>query len=164
MEAINMQQNVYGPVVNLKNIYNTLRKLVENTGLGSIEPFFMDPEVGAAQMPQLPPKAPTEFEKVSLAQVQGENERAALNNQLELRKIEADMRAKLLNFELQVKEMELKYNTKIDELAIKSRSMVEQSQVKQSGDIFKKIMEGQKEFFDGQREQPVQTGEQGNES
>jgi hypothetical protein len=164
MEAINMQQNVYGPVVNLKNIYNTLRKLVENTGLGSIEPFFMDPEVGAAQMPQLPPKGPTEFEKVSLAQVQGENERAALNNQLELKKMEADMRAKLLDFELQVKEMELKYNTKIDELAIKSRSMVEQSQVKQSGDIFKKIMEGQKEFFNGQPEQPIQTGEQGNES
>jgi hypothetical protein len=82
-----MQQNVYGPVVNLKNIYNTLRKLVENTGLGSIEPFFMDPEVGAAQMPQLPPKGPTEFEKVSLAQVQGENERAALSNQLECKKI-----------------------------------------------------------------------------
>ena len=74
------------------------------------------------------------------------------------------MRAKLLDFELQVKEMELKYNTKIDELAIKSRSMVEQSQVKQSGDIFKKIMEGQKEFFNGQPEQPIQTGEQGNES
>jgi hypothetical protein len=64
--------------------------------------------------------------------------------------MEADMRSKLLDFELHVKEMELKYNTKIDELAIKSRSMVEQSQVKQSGDIFKKIMEGQKEFFNGQ--------------
>ena len=124
----------------------------------------MDPEVGAAQMPQLPPKGPTEFEKVSLAQVQGENERAALNNQLELKKMEADMRAKLLDFELQVKEMELKYNTKIDELAIKSRSMVEQSQVKQSGDIFKKIMEGQQKFFKGDNgQQPTPTSDQGNE-
>ena len=35
----------------------------------------MDPEVGAAQMPPLPPKPPTEFEKVSLAQIQGENQR-----------------------------------------------------------------------------------------
>jgi hypothetical protein len=147
MEALNLQQNVYGPVVNLKNIYHTLRKLVENAGLGAIEPYFMDPEVGAAQMPKIPPKGPTEFEKVTLAQVQGENQRAELANQLGVKKLEIEMRSKLMDFELKVKDMELKYNTKIDELAIKSRSMVEQSQVKQSGDIFKKIMEGQKEFF-----------------
>jgi hypothetical protein len=162
MEALNLQQNVYGPVVNLKNIYHTLRKLVENAGLGAIEPYFMDPEVGAAQMPKIPPKGPTEFEKVTLAQVQGENQRAELANQLGVKKLEIEMRSKLMDFELKVKDMELKYNTKIDELAIKSRSMVEQSQVKQSGDIFKKIMEGQKEFFDG-KQQPVPTGEQGNE-
>ena len=101
----------------------------------------MDPEVGAAQMPPIPPKGPTEFEKVTLAQVQGENERAALSNQLGVKKLESEMRAKLLDFELKVKEMELKYNTKIDELALKSKSVVESQQVKQSGDIFKKIME-----------------------
>jgi hypothetical protein len=108
MEALNLQQNVYGPVVNLKNIYHTLRKLVENAGLGAIEPYFMDPEVGAAQMPKLPPKGPTEFEKVTLAQVQGENQRAELANQLGVKKLEAEMRAKLIDFELKVKDMELK--------------------------------------------------------
>ena len=64
MEAINLQQNVYGPMVNLRNVYNTLKKLIENAGLNGVEPYFMDPDVGAAQMPQLPPKPPTEFEKV----------------------------------------------------------------------------------------------------
>jgi len=162
MEALNLQQNIHGPVVNLKNIYHTLRKLVENAGLGSVDPYFMDPEVGAAQMPPIPPPAPTEFEKVSLAQVQGENERAVLNSTIETKKLEADMRNKLLDFELKVKDMELKYNTKIDELALKSKSMVEQSQVKQSGDIFKKILDGQKQFFDG-KQQPTPTNEQGNE-
>lgn len=162
MQALELQKNVHGPVVNLKNIYHTLRKLVENAGLGSVDPYFMDPEVGAAQMPPIPPPAPTEFEKVSLAQVQGENERAVLSSTIETKKLEADMRAKLLDFELKVKDMELKYNTKIDELALKSKSMVEQSQVKQSGDIFKKILEGQKQFFDG-KEQPTPTNEQGNE-
>jgi len=162
MEALNLQQNIHGPVVNLKNIYHTLRKLVENAGLGNVDPYFMDPEVGAAQMPPIAPKPPTEFEKVSLAQVQGENERAVLNSTIETKKLEADMRAKLLDFELKVKDMELKYNTKIDELALKSKSMVEQSQVKQSGDIFKKILDGQKQFFDG-KQQPTPTNEQGNE-
>jgi hypothetical protein len=109
-------------------------------------------------MPQLPPKPPTEFEKVALAQVQGENERAILNSQVNLKKLESQMRQKLLDFELQVKEIELKYNTKIDELAIKNRSMIEQQQVRQSGDIFKKIMEGQKDFFDGQNRKTDSTG------
>ena len=149
LQAINLQQNVYGPVVNLKNIYSTLQKLVENTGLGSVEPFFMDPEVGAAQMPQLPQKPPTEFEKVSLAQVQGENQRAILDSEVQMKKLESALRQKLLDFELQVKEMELKYGTKINELEMKNRSMVEQQQVRQSGDLFKEIMKGQKQFFNG---------------
>ena len=147
LQAINLQQNVYGPMVNLKNIHKTLQKLVENTGLGSAEPYFMDPEVGAAQMPPLPPKPPTEFEKVSLAQVQGENERAILSAQVETKKMEAQMRQKLLDFELQIKEMELKYNTQINELEMRNRSMIEQQQVRQSGDIFKEIMKGQRQFF-----------------
>jgi hypothetical protein len=99
-----------------------------------------------------------------LAQVQGENERAALSNQLGVKKLESEMRAKLLDFELKVKEMELKYNTKIDELALKSKSVVESQQVKQSGDIFKKIMEGQQKFFKGDNgQQPTPTSDQGNE-
>ena len=149
LQAIQLQQNVYGPVVNLKNIYSTLQKLVENAGLGSVEPFFMDPEVGAAQMPQLPPKPPTEFEKVSLAQVQGENQRAILDSEVQMKKMESALRQKLLDFELQVKEMELKYGTKINELEMKNRSMIEQQQVRQSGDLFKEIMKGQKQFFNG---------------
>ena len=147
LQAIQLQQNVYGPVVNLKNIYSTLQKLVENAGLGSVEPFFMDPEVGAAQMPQLPPKPPTEFEKVSLAQVQGENQRAILDSEVQMKKLEASLRQKLLDFELEVKEMELKYGTKINELEMRNRSMIEQQQVRQSGDLFKEIMKGQKQFF-----------------
>jgi hypothetical protein len=161
LQAVNLQQNVFGPVVNVKNIYHTLRKLVENAGLGNVEPYFMDPDVGQAQMPQLPPKPPTEFEKVTLAQVQGENERAILNSQIEIKKLESKMREKLLEFELQVKEMELKYGTKIDEIALKNRSMIEQQQVRQSGDIFKKIMDEQKKFFENGQEQTTPTNIQG---
>ena len=147
LQAIQLQQNVYGPVVNLKNIYSTLQKLVENAGLGSVEPFFMDPEVGAAQMPPLPPKPPTEFEKVSLAQVQGENQRKSLDAEVSMKKLESELRQSMLDFELKVKEMELKYGTKINELEMKNRSVVETQQVKQSGDLFKEIMKGQKTFF-----------------
>jgi hypothetical protein len=150
MEAINLQQNVYGPMVNLRNIYNSLKKLVENAGLNSVEPFFMDPDVGASQMPQLPPKPPTEFEKVTLAQVQGENQRAQLKAETEIKNIEAKMRESMLSFELKIKELELKYGGKIDEMELKRRSMLEQEDLKKSGDLMKEIIKGQNQFFNGQ--------------
>ena len=149
MQAINLQQNVYGPMVNLRNIYNSLKKLVENAGLNSIEPFFMDPDVGASQMPQLPPKPPSEFEKVTLSQVQGENQRAQLKSQVEEKRIEAGMRQELLEFELKIKELELQYGTKIDELELKRRSMLEQTDMQKSGDLMKEIIKGQQQFFNG---------------
>ena len=158
MQAINLQQNVYGPMVNLRNIYNSLKKLVENAGLNSIEPFFMDPDVGAAQMPQLPPKPPTEFEKVTLAQVQGENQRAQLKAETEVKRIEAQMRQNLLDFELKIKEIELKYGSKIDELELKRRSMLEQEDLKSSGNLMKEIVKGQDQFFNTQQQINGQQG------
>ena len=158
MQAINLQQNVYGPMVNLRNIYNSLKKLVENAGLNSIEPFFMDPDVGAAQMPQLPPKPPTEFEKVTLAQVQGENQRAQLKAETEVKRIEAMMRQHLLDFELKIKEIELKYGSKIDELELKRRSMLEQEDLKSSGNLMKEIVKGQDQFFNTQQQINGQQG------
>jgi len=161
MQAINLQQNVHGPMVNLRNIYNSLKKLIENAGLNGIEPYFMDPEVGAAQMPQLPPKPPTEFEKVTLAQVQGENQRAQLNANVTLKEIEGRMRQQLLDFEIKIKELELKYGSKIDELELKRRSMLEQTDLAKSGDLMKEIVKGQQQFFnDGQKGNTDQGGKE----
>tara|TARA_R110000744_G_scaffold84778_1_gene165963 strand:- start:488 stop:2638 length:2151 start_codon:yes stop_codon:yes gene_type:complete len=161
MQAINLQQNVHGPMVNLRNIYNSLKKLVENAGLNGIEPYFMDPEVGAAQMPQLPPKPPTEFEKVTMAQVQGENQRATLQSNTRLKEVEGRMRQQLLDFEIQIKELELKYGTKIDELELKRRSMLEQTDLNKSGDLMKEIVKGQQQFFnDGQARDATAKGKE----
>ena len=160
MQAINLQQNAFGPMVNLRNIYNSLKKLVENAGLNSIEPYFMDPDVGASQMPQLPPKPPTEFEKVTLAQVQGENQRAQLKADTELKGIEAKMRQSLLDFELQIKELELKYGMKIDEADIKRRSMLQEHNVKSTGDIMKEIVKGQNQFFNNGQRNTNQAGQE----
>ena len=147
-------------MVNLRNIYNSLKKLVENAGMNSVEPFFMDPDVGASQMPPLPPKPPTEFEKVTLAQVQGENQRAQLKANTEVKRIESTMREALLDFELKIKELELQYGSKIDELELKRRSMLEQTDLSKSGDLMKEIIKGQGQFFNGQR----QTNTEGQES
>ena len=160
MEAINLQQNVYGPMVNLRNIYNSLKKLVEHAGLNSVEPFFMDPDVGASQMPQLPPKPPTEFEKVTLAQVQGENQRAQLKAETDIKNIEARMRQAMLEFELKIKELELKYGSKIDEANLKRRSMLEQTDLNKAGDLMKEIVRGQNQFFNNGQGKTDQGGQE----
>ena len=147
MQAINLQQNAFGPMVNLRNVYNTLKKLIENAGLNGVEPYFMDPDVGQAQMPELPPKPPTEFEKVTLAQVQGENQRAQLKAEVEMKRVEGQMRQSLLDFELKIKELELQYGSKIDEADLKRRSMLEQEDLKSSGNLMKEIVKGQQQFF-----------------
>ncbi len=162
MQAINLQQNVFGPMVNLRNVYNSLKKLIENAGLNGIEPYFMDPDVGAAQMPQLPPKPPTEFERVTLAQVQGENQRAQLNANVSLKEVEGRMRQQLLDFEIKIKELELKYGSKIDELELKRRSMLETEDLKKSGDLMKEIVKGQQKFFGD--EQTRRTDQEGQAS
>ena len=164
MEAINLQQNVYGPMVNLRNVYNTLKKLIENAGLNGVEPYFMDPDVGAAQMPQLPPKPPTEFEKVTLAQVQGENQRAQLKAETEVKRIESLMRQSLLDFELKIKELELQYGSKIDELELKRRSMLEQEDLKASGGLMKEIIKGQQQFFNDKQNGQANQGGQASSS
>ena len=160
MEAIQLQQNVYGPMVNLRNIYNSLKKLTENAGLNTVEPFFMDPDVGASQMPQLPPKPPTEFEKVTLAQVQGENQRAQLKAETEIKNIESRMRQSMLEFELKIKELELKYGSKIDEMELKRRSMLEQTDLQKSGDLMKEIVKGQNQFFNNGQGKTDQGGQE----
>ena len=161
MQAINLQQNVFGPMVNLRNVYNSLKKLIENAGLNGIEPYFMDPDVGAAQMPQLPPKPPTEFEKVTLAQVQGENQREQLKAEVRLKEVEGRMRQQLLDFEIKIKELELKYGSKIDELELKRRTMLEEVDLQKSGDLMKEIVKGQQQFFnDGQARDATAKGKE----
>jgi hypothetical protein len=116
--------------------------------------------VGAAQMPPIPPKPPTEFEKVTLAQVQGENQRAQLKAETEAKNLEGKMRQALLDYELAIKEMELKYNTKIDELELKRRSMLEQTDLQKSGDLMGQIVRGQKQFFNNGQGNTNQGGQE----
>ena len=46
IQAFQLQGGKEFPMVNLKNIYNTLSKVIENAGLKNVESYFVDPEVG----------------------------------------------------------------------------------------------------------------------
>jgi hypothetical protein len=149
LQAINLQKSAAGPMVNLRNVHNTLTKLVEAAGLKNVETYFTDPVIGAAQMPPPQPPQPTEFEKVTLAQVQGENQRKILDTQIKERELELKTQEMILNFETRIKELEAKYQMSIDSNAIKRESELQKKEpTNQLGDIGQETVRQQQQFFD----------------
>jgi hypothetical protein len=55
IRALEMQGAAAGPLVTLTNVYNTLRKLTENAGFRSADPFFTAP---GPTPPPSPPNGP----------------------------------------------------------------------------------------------------------
>lgn len=149
LQAINLQKSAAGPMVNLRNVHNTLTKLVEAAGLKNVETYFTDPIIGASQMPPPQPPPPTEFEKVTLAQVQGENQRKILDMQVKEKEIDLKTQQMILEFETRIKELEAKYQVQFDSNAIKREAMTSKSdgQTPQLGDIGEETQRQQQTFF-----------------
>ena len=149
LQAINLQKSAAGPMVNLRNVHNTLTKLVEAAGLKNVETYFTDPIVGASQMPPPQPPPPTEFEKVTLAQVQGENQRKILDMQVKEKELDLKTQQMILEFETRIKELEAKYQVQFDSNAIKREAMTSKSdgQTPQLGDIGEETQRQQQTFF-----------------
>ena len=149
LQAINLQKSAAGPMVNLRNVHNTLTKLVEAAGLKNVETYFTDPIVGASQMPPPQQPPPTEFEKVTLAQVQGENQRKILDMQVKEKELDLKTQQMVLEFETRIKELEAKYQVQFDSNAIKREAMAPKSdgQTPQLGDIGEETQRQQQTFF-----------------
>ncbi|MHA1540084.1 MAG: portal protein [Alphaproteobacteria bacterium] len=129
-QAITLQGGVDGPLVTTENVYNTLRKIVENTGLKSVESYFTDPivsrmrkEAERAEQGQMEGMF-QEQEMVSPEQryaddkVQIEREKA----QLAREKFDLDRHKTLEELRLKEKEVEAKYDASRAKLAEKMRA------------------------------------------
>ena len=135
LKALELQGSSAGPMVNLRNIYNTLSKIVENAGLKNPNSFFTDPDIGLQTMPRPQPPQPTEFEKVSQLQVQGENYRKQIDSELKIKQLEKDYQEMILRFETRIKELELQYGTKINETELRNNAMLAKEEIVQQGKI-----------------------------
>ena len=152
LKALELQGTPAGPMVNLRNIYNTLSKIVENAGLKNTGLFFTDPDVGMQQMPPPQPPKPTEFEKVSQLQVQGENYRKQLDSELRIKELEKSYQEMILKFETRIKELELQYGTKINEAEIRRDAVLAKEDLVQQG----KLREQAQKVVDRQLDQTQQ--------
>ena len=152
LKALELQGTPAGPMVNLRNIYNTLSKIVENAGLKNTGLFFTDPDVGMQQMPPPQPPQPTEFEKVSQLQVQGENMRKQMDSEIRIKELEKSYQEMILKFETRIKELELQYGTKINEAEIRRDAILAKEDLVQQG----KIREQAQKTVDRQLDQTQQ--------
>lgn len=112
--------------------------MVESAGLKNVDLFFLDPE--QTPMPEEEPKEPSEFEKVSMAQIEGENKRKLAELELKQKEVELRAEKQLLDFETKIKELELNYGKQIDQEEIKRQTKLSVEAMKQMGGFANKNM------------------------
>lgn len=112
MQILNLQKDALangmgGKLVTLRNLYNTVRKLVENSGLKHVDPYFLEPPEQEQDQPQPPPPDP----KLVEAQQRMQAQQMQVQAQIELARWEAEQRIQLerekMMMDFQLKQAEL---------------------------------------------------------
>ena len=125
IQAFQLQGGRELPMVSLKNIYNTLTKMVENAGLKNVDTYFVNPDVGKQMMPPPQPPEPSPIEKIEFTRIDAENKRKMADIEIKYKELEQDNKKLMLDFEAKMKEMSLKYNTQLDSAKIKADAEME---------------------------------------
>ena len=170
IQAFQLQGGKEMPMVSLKNIYNTLTKVIENAGLKNVENYFVDPDIGKQMMPPPQPPPLTPIEKIEFTRIDAENKRKIADLELQSKELAQKTQEMQLDFEAKIKEMALKYNTQLDTAKIKADAdldkmimssdtkIIEQAQKSANmfSDQLKGINESQRPGGQGGGDQPIQ--------
>ena len=170
IQAFQLQGGKEMPMVSLKNIYNTLSKVIENAGLKNVENYFVDPDIGKQMMPPPQPPPLTPIEKIEFTRIDAENKRKIADLELQSKELAQKTQEMQLDFEAKIKEMALKYNTQLDTTKIKADAdldkmimssdtkIIEQAQKSANmfSDQLKGINESQRPGGQGGGDQPIQ--------
>ena len=120
LQAFQLQGGKEMPMVTLKNMYNTLSKIIENAGLKNVESYFVNPDVGKQMMPPPAPPPLTPIEKIEFTRIDAENKRKIADLELHYQELQQKSQEMALDFEAKIKDMALKYNTQLDTAKIKA--------------------------------------------
>ena len=136
LQAFQLQGGQEFPMVSLKNIYNSLTKIVENAGLKNVENYFVNPDQGKGMVQPKPEPKPTPIEKIEFTRIASEEKRKLAELELEMKKLKSNNAANVLDFETKIKEMELKYTTQIDSAKLKAEAELDKVIVSNRGKAF----------------------------
>jgi hypothetical protein len=124
IQAIQMQGGAGGPVVTLTNVYNTLKKLTENAGFRSADPFFTEPspedEMKAKQPPPPDPKVQAAMMKAQTDQQKAQMDMAAKQQdmQLDREKAQMDIQKSILEMRLDMQRFMMEMGMRRQEFAL----------------------------------------------
>jgi len=170
LQAFQLQGGKEMPMVSLKNMYNTLSKIIENAGLKNVDSYFVNPDIGKQMMPPPQPPPLTPIEKIEFTRIDAENKRKIADLELQYQELQQKSQQMQLDFEAKIKEIALKYNTQLDTAKIKADAdldkmmMSNQSKIlekaQQSANMFTKQVQGlngnQRPGEEIGRNQPIQ--------
>ena len=122
LQAFELQGRRDYPMVTMKNIYNTLSKIIENAGLQTVESYFIDPIKGMQLTTPPPPPPVSPIEKIEMARIDAENKRKVADIELRYKELEQKTQDSLLDFEAKIKDIALKYNTQLDTTKLKAEA------------------------------------------
>ena len=149
LQAFQLQGGKEYPMVSLKNIYNTLSKMIENAGLKNVDNYFVNPDMGRQMVQPTPPPPPSPIEKIEFTRIDAENRRKQAELELRFKELQSDNAKNLLDFEGKIKELELKYSTQINT-----------AQLKAEADLNKMMMSNGNKAFTQAQQSANQLGEQ----
>ena len=170
LQAFQLQGGKEMPMVSLKNMYNTLSKIIENAGLKNVDSYFVNPDIGKQMMAPPAPPPLTPIEKIEFTRIDAENKRKIADLELQYQELQQKSQEMALDFEAKIKEIALKYNTQLDTAKIKADAdldkmmMSNQSKIlekaQQSANMFTKQVQGlngnQRSGEEIGRNQPIQ--------
>jgi hypothetical protein len=120
LQAFQLQGGKEMPMVSLKNMYNTLSKIIENAGLKNVDSYFVNPDIGKQMMAPPAPPPLTPIEKIEFTRIDAENKRKIADLELQYQELQQKSQEMALDFEAKIKEIALKYNTQLDTAKIKA--------------------------------------------
>lgn len=123
------------------NIFNTLKKLVEQGDLKSVEPYFTDPKDAPPQQPKPDPKQIEVEGKLKLAAAEAQakqqlaQQEAAANLQLEQQKAQEEARQSMqqmkAEFALRLKEMQAEHDLEMIRIRVQASTAMAGNQTKE---------------------------------
>ena len=152
LQAFQLQGNREYPMVSLKNIYNSLSKIIENAGLKNVENYFVNPDMGKGMVTPPPEPPLTPIEKIEFRRIASEEQRKVAELEIELKKTKSENAKILYENEIKLKELELKYNAQLDSQQIKADADLNKMLVAESTNDFRKASEQSQQVQDQIRE------------
>ena len=146
LQAFQLQGGKEMPMVTLKNMYNTLSKIIENAGLKNVESYFVNPDIGKQMMPPPSPPPLTPIEKIEFTRIDAENKRKIADLELQYQELQQKSQEMALDFEAKIKEIALKYNTQLDTAKIKADADLDKMMMSNQSKILEKAQQSANMF------------------